>query len=562
MSGFEIAGVVLGAIPLAISALEHYESTLDRLKAFKHYGDRLEVARTELLMERTWYEMSLRIVLTDVVSVSVLEEMMASPASPHWQSPNLKADLITKLGAAYSIYMVLVQKIEQQTKQLEEALKLDQQKSVFQIRSRVKYTLKRSTVKLLLAGLADCNQRLERFIGQVERVNQSDSSLSIKKLKPTMEVSLREIQEHAEQLHRVLSRAWVRCAHRAHSTNLLLEHRMLRHRKARQRKLRRDQDETTKFTVCFDDPQVGTWRAAQVKVLAKPQPSSQELDNGKVRFSLPPPSDGSVIRGLTLEQSLADLQIVEDLCQMLHTVADGKWGYELCLDLHGKLLKYHRTAEESIKPAGTQVSLHELLSSSAAPKRRYWSEEDRRILAVTLASSYLQLHQTPWIGELWSDNDIIFTEIQGKPDHIDVRHPFITKTHYTTAPEPESQASTIYTVAQPTHDPRLRDNINLLALAKLLLTIRLNSCIDDLLQEDDLGPAAKPNEATDIRILQRWMIEEQGNLSFQLKDAVSYCMKTFAVPGADLRSPDARQEVLENVVAPLVEELFVWQEGL
>lgn len=34
VSGFEVASVVLGAIPLIISAIEHYESNLNRARAF------------------------------------------------------------------------------------------------------------------------------------------------------------------------------------------------------------------------------------------------------------------------------------------------------------------------------------------------------------------------------------------------------------------------------------------------------------------------------------------------------------------------------------------------
>jgi hypothetical protein len=44
MSGFEVAGILLGAIPLVISALEHYESALDPAIAFVKWQRELSTA--------------------------------------------------------------------------------------------------------------------------------------------------------------------------------------------------------------------------------------------------------------------------------------------------------------------------------------------------------------------------------------------------------------------------------------------------------------------------------------------------------------------------------------
>ena len=50
MSGIEIAGLVLGAIPLVISALEHYENALDSTIAFIRWNRELSTA-----IQKLWY---------------------------------------------------------------------------------------------------------------------------------------------------------------------------------------------------------------------------------------------------------------------------------------------------------------------------------------------------------------------------------------------------------------------------------------------------------------------------------------------------------------------------
>ena len=53
-------------------------------------------------------------------------------------------------------------------------------------------------------------------------------------------------------------------------------------------------------------------------------------------------------------------------------------------------------------------------------------------------------------------------------------------------------------------------NLNLLTLARLLLSIRSSRRIEDLHHASDLGPNSLPNEATDTQTLKRWIQEERG----------------------------------------------------
>lgn len=111
MSGIEIAGLVLGAVPLIISAIEHYESSLNPVMAFFKWKDELEKAMRELWILHSYYEMTMRNLLIDVTTDAQLDEMLSRPESPLWKSSKLNEELRHKLGAAYRVYDYTIQEM-------------------------------------------------------------------------------------------------------------------------------------------------------------------------------------------------------------------------------------------------------------------------------------------------------------------------------------------------------------------------------------------------------------------------------------------------------------------
>lgn len=235
---------------------------------------------------------------------------------------------------------------------------------------------------------------------------------------------------------------------------------------------------------------------------------------------------------------------------------------------------YQPTEQRPICWGHDFVSLGDILSS----QRQSLSEEDRYLLAITLAASFLQLHQTPWIGDRWGECAILFYEetpavdeaasaSRGTPrqnKRIDIRHPFVAKTYHsadTAASAMPPAPATIFSNTGLDSSTNV-DNTNLLALGKMLLHIRLGiQRVQDLTRPEDLGPGGVPNEATDLQVLKRWIVQEKGNLSFAFRGTITHCMKCFADPGIDLLDLDFLQSVIESVVAPLLVELHYLQDG-
>lgn len=148
MSGFEVAGLVLGAIPLIISAIEHYESSLDRAKVFFKWQDVLEKARRDLWIQYSSYEMTLRLLLTDLASEAELEELLNEPKSNLWDDPELINGLREKLGETYQVYVYTVSQMEGCVKTLARHLDIERSNVSFYARGYSQKCIKTLTVAI------------------------------------------------------------------------------------------------------------------------------------------------------------------------------------------------------------------------------------------------------------------------------------------------------------------------------------------------------------------------------------------------------------------------------
>jgi len=252
MSGIEVAGLVLGSLPLIISALEHYESSLDRALAFFKWKGELDKAMRELWIQHSSYEMTLRSLLVGVVEDGDLEEMLVQPHSPLWKRPEVTDGLQYKLGAAYRVYEYTVLEMGGYMKTLASHLDIAGAKPTtadsleamlqanrrlsgsrngpvkFEFKRRLKLTMKRGDIRQLLKQIKDCNDRLDCFIEKAESFDQSASQQAPgTRRKPTLSMPLQQIRNHAIRLHQVLSKALNCNVHSSHQAHLLLEHRMV-----------------------------------------------------------------------------------------------------------------------------------------------------------------------------------------------------------------------------------------------------------------------------------------------------------------------------------------------
>ncbi|QGI83570.1 hypothetical protein CEK25_010299 [Fusarium fujikuroi] len=195
MSGFEIAGIVLGSIPLLISATEHYRNSLDRATAFRKWKDVLNSALREFWYQHSSFESSLRIILKDVASPLEIEEMIGDPHHELWKSRDLSQALQERLKNSYRPYIYVIEDMRAYMKRLATHLDIDRDAGTaddleaiikanerlpsagglitFEFKRAVKLTMKRKEVQKLLDDMKASNNRLDELRAKSEALSNN-----------------------------------------------------------------------------------------------------------------------------------------------------------------------------------------------------------------------------------------------------------------------------------------------------------------------------------------------------------------------------------------------------
>lgn len=109
MSGLEVAGIVLGALPLIISALEHYAQGVSTAKRFWHFKSELRFLLLRINTEKVTFVNTLEHLLTGIVRIDRMAEMLANVGGQDWQDETIEQCLKDRLRGAYEVYLANVQ---------------------------------------------------------------------------------------------------------------------------------------------------------------------------------------------------------------------------------------------------------------------------------------------------------------------------------------------------------------------------------------------------------------------------------------------------------------------
>jgi hypothetical protein len=112
-TGVEAAGFVLGAIPLIISALEHYENFAAPTKAFIHWKRHLRRLIQELYTIRASYDQALRLLLKPLADLADQTTMMEDPRSELWREGDIADNLRDKLGPVYGPFILTIDEVSE-----------------------------------------------------------------------------------------------------------------------------------------------------------------------------------------------------------------------------------------------------------------------------------------------------------------------------------------------------------------------------------------------------------------------------------------------------------------
>lgn len=126
MSGIEVAGLVLGAFPLAIEALDKYREVAKRWGFW--YKIQLEHKRCKdnLTFYRLAYKQQLRLLLLPLIQDGIkVQQLLDDPRGKEWKDSTVASLLEARLDESYELYKRVITAIDEVVQKLRHELALD-----------------------------------------------------------------------------------------------------------------------------------------------------------------------------------------------------------------------------------------------------------------------------------------------------------------------------------------------------------------------------------------------------------------------------------------------------
>ena len=130
MSGIEIVGICLGAFPLIISALEHYEDTKKVTSTWykirrAHRKDLGKVKDCQLRFRLNLKELLLPLLVDEVVTRVEYDQLLANPGGPGWREEMVEEALAARLSDCHERYVEVLREMEETLGSLCKATRVD-----------------------------------------------------------------------------------------------------------------------------------------------------------------------------------------------------------------------------------------------------------------------------------------------------------------------------------------------------------------------------------------------------------------------------------------------------
>lgn len=120
MSGIEAAGLVLGVLPLLISAAEYYDTVTRPFKRYRKFVPELELYQQQLGAQKTIFRNECRLLLTALTGSHLAKEMLKETKHAAWSDVKLDEDLAHQLGDSGQACHNIIEAIKTKLKSLEE----------------------------------------------------------------------------------------------------------------------------------------------------------------------------------------------------------------------------------------------------------------------------------------------------------------------------------------------------------------------------------------------------------------------------------------------------------
>ncbi|KAH8647270.1 hypothetical protein BX600DRAFT_555505 [Xylariales sp. PMI_506] len=174
MSGFDVLGVVLGTIPLVISALEHYQEGIHTIRRWHSYEAELQSLKRKLGNENAIFINTCQQLLSGIVRSVDHEKLINEPFGELWGDPEIQDQVALRLDHVYKPFNATVVAMVEALEEVKVKLGLDERgevkwkegKAIVREIKRFTFTIKRSDYDELLNTISKGNQDLKTLTNQ------------------------------------------------------------------------------------------------------------------------------------------------------------------------------------------------------------------------------------------------------------------------------------------------------------------------------------------------------------------------------------------------------------
>lgn len=124
MSGIEIVGLVLGALPLLLKSIEAYSETLSTAQRILNPRRELRNIRSRVNIALQVLRNTARLLLLRIVEAKEASDLLQAPGSWKWQDVDFEPKLEELLGESYSAWRVVMADISSAVEEIKSGLKI------------------------------------------------------------------------------------------------------------------------------------------------------------------------------------------------------------------------------------------------------------------------------------------------------------------------------------------------------------------------------------------------------------------------------------------------------
>ncbi|KAI1377889.1 hypothetical protein F4677DRAFT_413835 [Hypoxylon crocopeplum] len=577
MSGLEVAGIVLGAFPIAVEALEKYREVFRRLGLFHRIRVEYLKCKHNLKFHQASFAGHIRRLLLPLIEDdNKINELMSDPAGRSWKDKEIAWMLQHQLGReSHELFIQCIGCIKNVMEKLNHELALDStslQDSLNKPRmpmsgSRLKESATKANVQFQLYRLKFSNgesvrtelfKELERYDSQFARLlDMGDKETELAQKRKLTKSSLSEsvlcsFWIYANSFFKALAATWTCCCEEQHLTSLLLQHRTSKinefnvlFAKGRpscwriQKTLitEGDGDLAAAITADVGVGEGTTVRRAQHSVNIPIRPAS-EIKDQHIQKAKPQPD--VICKSKSSGACQSHINQISCLCSSLEQGIDGFCGYLTGSDYRYYVYRVSQQQSDSFN----SITIDQILRRevSPAPSRR-----QRYALSFILASSFLQLLDTPWLPESWRKSDIVFISDENKPNMFLLDQPHLSRKFIATPPPEDQQTSLAITIATEGSRTRTFRSLELLGIVLLELCFGQPLEAQPCRKQWPTGDGEMQRYAFDFVAAREWVGEVNEEAGPDFDEAIRWCFE-----GHRNTPPEKwRQEMLRQVVQPL-----------